>query len=102
MENPELWKWVAGLKPGDISNYAILVIFIIGSIYALHKEHIVMGSRWRDKVTECSECKTALESAKSAIERAAQSDTEKLVELTRLRVEREHSWRTLPQSGQSQ
>lgn len=100
MDVVEFLKWASTLNPGDISNYAVLVILIVGGMFLLHKEHVVTGPRWRDKVEECKKCNTekselsaALVTANEAIKKAAESDTQKLVELERLRVQREYGWR---------
>lgn len=107
--NEETLRWLAGLHPGDIGAYAALVILLCLLVWGVHTDNFVFGPRWRDKVEECKTCKAenadlakALVEANNDIRAAEKEDNQKIIEISRLRMEREFQWRTPSQQGNMQ
>lgn len=107
--NEETLRWLAGLRPGDITAYAALVILLVVVVWGVHTDNLVFGPRWRDKVEECKTCKSekeeiskALVKSNEEVRAAEREDNAKLNEIYRLRMEREYQWRTPSQQGNAQ
>jgi hypothetical protein len=96
----ELVKWAFTLDPSSVSVVGLLLAFVIGSIFALHKEAIVLGSTWKAELALKQELKDALALATTALDKRTDEYHAAEVKIAELQKDREYAWQR-PNSAHS-
>lgn len=68
-----------------LGTVATLILVILGMGWALAKEKLVTGGRWREKLAVCAKSESALDAANEELDAVKE-------QLIRLQVEKEYAW----------